>query len=717
MRCRDRSGVQRRIYLVIHSRVPWPASCASAIRVTADVYHHNRASIRAKIALGSDGSVRSLPRRSSWFKAAFDLETDVEPKGVPLQGTIVFFGLWPRAALRLPWALLGSPRCGFSRHIRPKGPATKTPSPFVAPIPAAGTSKSLAKILVQTPLPEKNLELASVCQDKNLEHKDLPRHMPGRIFLCIAAAIVCNATQLSGNEVDFTRDIRPILSANCFSCHGPDPDHREADLRLDTSEGAIDDSSAFVAGDLDASEAWQRIISTDPDSQMPPPDSGKEVTPEQRELMRRWIQQGAAWSQHWAFVPPTRPEIPTVSDPAWVRNPIDAFVLARLDREGLAHSPAADRATLLRRVSLDLIGLPPKLEDLDAFLAVDSEEAFQKVVTRLLNSKHYGERWGRWWLDAARYADSDGFEKDKPRQVWFYRDWLINALNEDLPYNEFIVQQIAGDLYPNASQDNLVATGFLRNSMINEEGGIDPEQFRMEAMFDRMDALGKSVLGLTIGCAQCHNHKYDSLSQADYYRMFAFLNNCHEAQIAVYTEAEQLRREEIYAAIQQIDRELKQSAKDWRQSIAIWEQELVNHPQPDWHVAKLSFDDTTIGGQKFLPQHDGSYLAQGYAPTKFRPKMTTETDLTTITGLRLELLTDPNLPRGGPGRSVEGTCGLSEVEVEIGTKVQSNGVPQAQDHPRHGRCVAGTGTAQNNLRRSIEEPARYRRGRSGVRRK
>ena len=233
---------------------------------------------------------------------------------------------------------------------------------------------------------------------------------------------------------------------------------------------------------------------------------------------------------HWAFIPPVRPHIPQVSRTAWVRNPIDAFILARLDKEGLKPSPEADRATLLRRLSLDLIGLPPTPAEVDAFLADPSPNAYEKQVDRLLASPHYGERWARIWLDAARYADSDGYEKDAPRSVWFYRDWVINAFNRDLPYNQFIIDQIAGDLLPNATQDQIVATGFLRNSMINEEGGIDPEQFRMEAMYDRMDAIGKGILGVTIQCAQCHNHKYDPLKQEEYYRIFAFLNNTHEAE-------------------------------------------------------------------------------------------------------------------------------------------------------------------------------------------
>jgi hypothetical protein len=356
--------------------------------------------------------------------------------------------------------------------------------------------------------------------------------------------------------------------------------------------------------------------------------------------------------------------LPGVKNQDWIRNPIDAFVLARLEREGLKPSPEADKVTLLRRLSLDLIGLPPTIDELDAFLADPSADAYRKQVERLLQSPHYGERWGRHWLDAARYADSDGFEKDKSRQVWAYRDWVIQALNRDLPYDQFIIQQLAGDLLPGASQDQRVATGFLRNSMINEEGGVDPEQFRMEAMFDRMDAIGKGILGLTIQCAQCHNHKYDPLQQEDYYRMFAFLNNDYEANIAVYTPPEQMKRASIFRQIKEIEAGLQHRTPDWRSQMAQWEAEIKKQKQPDWMVIRPEVDAISDGGQKYLPQKDGSFLAQGYAPTKHRVKMTVRTDVQNITAFRLELLTDPNLPLGGPGRSIRGTGALTEFDVE-----------------------------------------------------
>jgi hypothetical protein len=365
----------------------------------------------------------------------------------------------------------------------------------------------------------------------------------------------------------------------------------------------------------------------------------------------------------WAYHPPKRPQLPEVKSKEWDRNEIDLFILARLEQEGLKPSAEADRVTLIRRLSLDLIGLPPTPEEVDAFVADKSGDEYEKLVERLLSSPHYGERWGRHWLDAARYADSDGFEKDKSRQVWFYRDWVINALNRDLPFNQFIIEQIAGDLLEKPTQDQIVATGFLRNSMINEEGGIDPEQFRMEAMFDRMDAIGKGVLGLTIQCCQCHSHKFDPIKQVEYYRMFSFLNNAHEANIAVYTPEEEMKRAEVFRGIHEIEAGLREHDPKWREKMHAWE-ETVKKDQPEWTVLRPEVEDLSTGGQKYLPMDDGSFLALGYAPTKHTVNMSVKTDVKDITAFRLELLCDPNLPLNGPGRSIYGAGALTEFKVD-----------------------------------------------------
>jgi mono/diheme cytochrome c family protein len=477
----------------------------------------------------------------------------------------------------------------------------------------------------------------------------------------LAQGAVANDAQ---PNVDFTRDVRPILADKCFHCHGPDDAERQADLRLDVWENAGDILGAetvITREKPSESELIARITSDDPDMRMPPADSGKTLTAEQIETLRKWVAQGAEIRPHWAFVAPQRPPMPAVKNQAWVRNPIDSFVLARLEREGIKPSPSADANPLLRRLSLDLIGLPPTLEEVTAFDAAQSKASYDAQVSRLLASPHFGERWGRIWLDAARYADSDGFEKDKPRFVWMYRDWVIAALNADMPYDEFVVEQIAGDLMPEPSQDKLVATGFLRNSMINEEGGIDPEQFRMEAMYDRMDAIGKGVLGLTIQCAQCHTHKYDPLSHTDYYRMFAFLNNCHEGQVTVYTTEQQDEWLQTYRLISQIEEKLKAANPDWAERMVDWEKSVRNN-QPEWTTVRPPDDST--GDQKHYVLDDDSILAAGYAPTYFTPEFEVEVKMPKITAVRLELMNDPNLPHGGPGRSIYGTCALSEFEVE-----------------------------------------------------
>jgi mono/diheme cytochrome c family protein len=509
-----------------------------------------------------------------------------------------------------------------------------------------------------------------------------------RAALAPLAWLTCFATTSGAavaEKVDYTRDVRPILAANCLHCHGQDPSHREAELRLDLLEAPGDEegvrgaAEVIVPGTPAESELIARITSDDESLTMPPVDSGKKLKAEEIETLRRWVAEGAEYAPHWAFVAPVRPEVPAVSDAGWVKNPIDSFVLARLEKEGLKPSPPAAPHTLLRRLSLDLTGLPPTLEELAAFeqqlaeadaLAGKSSAgahsahvaaAYAREAERLLASPHYGERWARLWLDGARYADSDGFEKDKPRFVWMYRDWVIDAYNADKPYDEFIVEQIAGDLLPGATQDQQVATGYLRNSMINEEGGIDPEQFRMEAMFDRVDAIGKGVLGLTVQCAQCHTHKYDPITHTDYYRLFAFLNNCDEAQISAYTEDELGQWEATRALIDRLEAELKASLPEWREEMTRWEATVADDSH-QWSIVRPELDAS--GGQKHYLLEDGSVLAAGYAPTKHATQFTVmlEGDAK-ISAVRLELLNDPNLPRGGPGRSVDGQFALTEMKV------------------------------------------------------
>lgn len=475
------------------------------------------------------------------------------------------------------------------------------------------------------------------------------------------------------DTVDFKTQIRPILSDKCFHCHGPDEKTRETDLRLDVESSAIgrsDNAAPFKARDLEGSIAWQRIVSDEPSEKMPPPDCGRSLTPKQMDLIQKWIEQGAVWEEHWSLIPPSKRPIPldlsshaaTPVAAVQPQNPIDAWIDHRLNRIGLLANPSAEPRRLARRMYLDLIGIPPTPEQMERFFSYDASERVERLLAELLASPQFGEKWGRQWLDAARYADSDGFEKDKPRSVWFYRDWVVRAFNNDMPYDQFIIHQLAGDLLPNADQDSLVATGFLRNSMINEEGGVDPEQFRMEAMFDRMDAIGKSILGLAINCSQCHDHKYDPLSQQDYYGMFAMLNNSHEASATVYDSHEQLLRAKILSEISKIEETLKHRLPDWNDRMIEWSRR-VKGDQPNWRVIELAWNFDSLGGCKLLPQSDGSYLAQSYAPTKSEFNGQVTLPAGPINALRLELLTDPNLPRTGPGRSIYGTGALSEIKV------------------------------------------------------
>ena len=353
------------------------------------------------------------------------------------------------------------------------------------------------------------------------------------LIVCIgASSLLAAEPSMLPERIEFNRDVRPILADNCFHCHGNDPKHREAKLRLDVREDALR-SEVIVPGKPSESPLIQRILTTDADEKMPPPDSHKQLDERQQKILQRWIEQGADYQPHWAFMPPVWPEIPAGTE----LSPIDFFIQSTLRENGLTPSPPADAATLIRRVSLDLTGLPPSAHDVDAFLtafAANSEAAYQALVDRLLGSPHYGERWGRWWLDQARYADSNGYSIDAPRQIWKYRDWVIEALNADMPFDQFTIEQLAGDLLPNATVNQKIATGFHRNTQINEEGGIDKEQFRIDSIFDRVATTGTVWLGLSVGCAQCHDHKFDPLEQKEYYRLFAFLNNQEEPTMKVY---------------------------------------------------------------------------------------------------------------------------------------------------------------------------------------
>ncbi|MEX2113385.1 MAG: DUF1553 domain-containing protein [Pirellulales bacterium] len=350
--------------------------------------------------------------------------------------------------------------------------------------------------------------------------------------LAIGLAFVALAGLAAADEtVQFNRDIRPLLSDNCFQCHGPDPAQRQADLRLDVEASAkrdVDGVRPIVSGDLSASALYQRITSNDPETRMPPPDSGKQLTPDQIERIAGWIRQGADWEPHWAFISPQRAALPSVNDAARLENPIDAFVQARLEAIGLTLSPPATRTTLLRRVTLDLTGLPPSPAEVAAFLSDNAPGAYERAVDRLLASHRYGERMAARWLDAARYADTNGYQDDGIRHMWRWRDWVIEAYNRNLPFDRFTIEQLAGDLLPAATLQQHLATGFNRNHRTNAEGGIIPEEYAVEYVVDRVDTTATVWLGLTLGCARCHDHKFDPFTQREFYQLFAYFNNVPE---------------------------------------------------------------------------------------------------------------------------------------------------------------------------------------------
>ena len=475
-----------------------------------------------------------------------------------------------------------------------------------------------------------------------------------RFFFYVALLNVLQLPLGAASSVvpDFTSDVRPLLSRNCFKCHGPDEGSRKSGLRLDVRDAALkpakSGATALVPGKPAESELVKRIFTTDADEVMPPPSTKHQLTSAEKETLKQWIAAGAEYKQHWAFVLPVQTALPKLSKlKAQSSNPIDAFVLARLEKEKLSPSPPADRYTLVRRVYLDLIGLPPTPEEADAFVNDRSANAYEKLVDGLLASPSYGERWARRWMDLARYADSNGYEKDRERTIWPWRDWVIKALNADLPFDQFTIEQIAGDMLPKATVDQIIATGFHRNTMLNEEGGIDPLEFRFHAVADRVLTTGATWLGLTVGCAQCHTHKYDPIQHREYYQMMAFLNNADEPDLDLpkpdSAEKQRANLEKAAKLLAGLPTRFPLESNVWQM------------PKP------ISAD--AASGEKAKLLDDGSALFTGQTPDKDSYTLVLETDLTNIDTLRLEALTDDALPSKGPGRTKHGNFVLTEITV------------------------------------------------------
>ena len=481
----------------------------------------------------------------------------------------------------------------------------------------------------------------------------------------LSSLLCCLATLTSGVQaasaappVDFQRQVQPILAEHCTLCHGVDTADRKSGLRLDVRADALkggeSGSPAIVPGRPDESEFLRRIVSDDPDVMMPPKDHKKPLTAEQVSTLKQWIAEGANYEAHWAFTPPEKLPLPNVG----TQQPIDAFVSARLQKESLRPSAPSTASALCRRIYLDLTGLPPSPGELSAF----KKDGAVATIDALLNSERFGEKWARHWLDLARYSDTNGYEKDLQREQWSWRDWVIDSINRDMPYDQFLVEQIAGDLLPNPTQQQIIATGFLRNSMINEEGAIVPEQFRMVEMFDRIDCVGKAVLGLTTQCAQCHTHKFDPLTHDEYFGMFAFLNNSYEAQSWVYTLDQLQQVDDIQAKIQALEDRIRTERPDWESELTQWAAELQSK-QIKWKPLDAVELGTISGLNHPVQQADKSLLMTGHSSADVF--MIAAPALHGVTGLQLEALTHGDLPHTGPGRNRIGTWAINELEVLI----------------------------------------------------
>ena len=387
----------------------------------------------------------------------------------------------------------------------------------------------------------------------------------------LVLSLVVSATSVTAEEIDFNQDVLPILADKCFACHGFDEAAREAGLRLDTRDGLVE-SGAVDLGDPANSELMARIETDDEDIRMPPPKTGKSISIAERKILSQWIQQGATYSKHWAFRPISNDAPPTVKG---TRHPIDRFIIHKLRLASLSPSQPAELATQLRRASLDVIGLPPELSEIESFRSLSAqstERAWENTVDRLLANPMYGQKWSRWWLDQARYADSNGYSIDAPRSIWLYRDWVIDALNSDMPFDQFTIEQLAGDLLPNATVQQKIATGFHRNTQINQEGGIDREQYRIDSIFDRVGTTGTVWLGLTVGCAQCHDHKFDPISQKEFYQLFAFLNNQDEPSLRVY--GDEIDVDGMNKQKKQIEDTINKLVEGAKDEIEKWESDL-----------------------------------------------------------------------------------------------------------------------------------------------
>lgn len=502
-----------------------------------------------------------------------------------------------------------------------------------------------------------------------------------RVVTLLGILVVATGPTQAAPPLSFNRDIRPILSDACFQCHGPDERQRQGGLRLDARESALRPSesgrAAIVPGKPDASELVRRLHSHDADVQMPPPSSGKNLTDAQRSLLEQWIREGAEYQGHWAFLPVIRPPVPTSVEVG--SNPIDAFISARLKKEAWKLSPEASRETLIRRVTLDLTGLPPTPDEVDAFLNDAAPNAYERVVDRLLQSPHYGERMALHWLDAARYADSNGFQVDSSRYQWPWRDWVINAFNQNLSFDQFTIDQLAGDLVPQPTRAQNIATGFNRNHRLNGEGGIIAEEWRVETVIDRVETTGMTWMGLTLNCCRCHDHKYDPISQREFYQLFAYFNNIQESGtlqgeskntdplIVVPTDEQEAELTRLDGEIARAEAQVAAQLRELPRLIRDWEPDFkarLDRQEAPWKTLGNSVVQSA-GGAALTRQPDGSYLASGPNPAHDTYSIAGPVAPGVFSGLLLECLPDDSLPQKSLGRFSNGNFVLSAIEAEI----------------------------------------------------
>ena len=514
------------------------------------------------------------------------------------------------------------------------------------------------------------------------------------VALPLAGGFADEPAATKNAPVDYNRQIRPLLANNCLACHGSDAAERKATLRLDMRESAIGKAESgelsIVPGKPEASELISRINSTDNDLRMPPPETKKKLTDAEKELLKQWIAEGAKYQTHWAFSAPKKPALPDVKDKSWPRGEIDFFISARLDASGLKPSREAEKTTLIRRATLDLTGLPPTIAEVDAFLADASPDAYERLIDRLLASPFHGERMAVDWLDASRFADTHGYHIDSGRDMTRWREYVIESFNRGLPYDQFTVEQLAGDLLPetNDPAGNLrrkIASGFNRNNMINFEGGAIPQEYLNAYIVDRVNTTGTVFLGLTLGCVQCHDHKFDPLTQKDFYSLYAFFNTLPEngldgskGNAAPLMKAPRPGQDQLIAAIASsiadLEKRLVSPLPEVDAAQVKWEASALEDAKNAWQFGEVS-EVVSKGGATIKKMPDGSYLAEGKNPDKetYEIRLLLRPERKQVTALRLEALPDDSLPMKGAGRSANGNIVMTGIKIAHRTDAKGDG--------------------------------------------